>query len=291
MVEDDASMENIAAVTAFTWRGHDEPGDVLSASDSIGRYHSWYYGESSAKARSITLDSHEDNQEFVVDDEYMDDKTLRNNETAPDNGYQTFYIEYNLFMSHQFVDGQVGVHVERNMMLPVSDPFNPRISFKLLLHACKDHANPTGRLIDHVLTLDSLYYVAMNTRPMTLTHIQGDLTTQMMHQEIGRLEHILDTAVGEERMGPCVSCEEKDIIDTGMLQRLPCFVLYLVPSLWNVLLMAASTVTLELVQTRPPTTPDVLTAPTEWVEWDLAYGGMIELLAELDRRPWNMAFK
>ncbi len=27
------------------------------------------------------------------------------------------------------------------------------------------------------------------------------------------------------------------------------------------------------------------------MEWDLAYSGMIDLLAELDRRPWNMAFK
>ncbi|SJL15806.1 uncharacterized protein ARMOST_19311 [Armillaria ostoyae] len=254
-----------------------------------------------------------DNQEFLHEGEHMDDETLGDHESPPDDRDQTSYVEFNLFVSHQFVDGQVGVHVERNMMLPVLDPFNPKISFKSLLRACKDRANPMGRLVDHILTLDRPYYVATNMTPMTLTRIQGDLTAQMTHQEIGRLDHVLDTAVGEEQTGPCISCEEKDVIDAGASRRLPCFVVYLVPSLWNVSSpspTAASPVTPEVGQveeavqsndtesgrtaptvTRPPTTPAALTGSAEWVEWDLAYGSMIDLLAELDRRPWNMGFK
>ncbi|KAK0473479.1 hypothetical protein IW261DRAFT_1569893 [Armillaria novae-zelandiae] len=247
-----------------------------------------------------------DNQEFLHEEEHMDDESL------PDDGDQTSYVEYNLFVSHQFIDGRVGVHVERSMILPVLDPFNPRISFKSLLRACKDRANPTGRLVDHLLTLDRPYYVATNTTPMTLTRIQGDLSAQMTHREIGRLDHVLDTAVGEERTGPCLSCEEKDVIDAGASRRLPCFVVYLVPSLWNVSspshtgalpVTSVDVQVEEAVQpndtesrrpttvTRPPTTPDAPTEPAQWVEWDLAYGGMIDLLSELDRRPWNMAFK
>ncbi|KAK0227417.1 hypothetical protein EDD85DRAFT_794680 [Armillaria nabsnona] len=253
-----------------------------------------------------------DNQVFLHEEEHMDDERLGDHESPPDGRDQTFYIEYNLFMSHQFIDGQVGVHVERNMILPVLDPFNPRISFKSLLHACKDRADPTGRLVDHLLTLDRPYYVATNTTPMTLTCIQGDFSTQMTHREIGRLDHVLDTAVGEEWTGPCISCEEKDVIDAGTSWRLPYFVVYLVPSLWNVSSpshTAALPVTSEDVQveegvqpndtesrrpttvTRPLTTPDALTEPAQWVEWDLAYSGMIDLLAELDCQPWNMAFK
>ncbi len=104
------------------------------------------------------------------------------------------------------------------------------VNAESLLRACKDRADPTGRLVDHLLTLDRPYYVATNTTPMTLTRIQGDLSAQMTHREIGRLDHVLDTAVGEERTGPCISCEEKDVIDTGASRRLPCFVVYLVPS-------------------------------------------------------------
>ncbi|KAK0414393.1 hypothetical protein EV421DRAFT_1918190 [Armillaria borealis] len=251
-----------------------------------------------------------DNQEFLHEGEHVDDETLGDHESPPDDRDQTSYVEFNLFVSHQFVDGRVGVHVERNMMLPVLDPFNPKISFKSLLRACRDRANPTGRLVDHILTLDRPYYVATNTTPMTLTRIQGDLTAQMTHREIGRLDHVLDTAVGEEQTGPCISCEEKDVIDAGASRRLPCFVVYLVPSLWNVSSpspTAASPVTPEVEEavqpndtesgrtattvTRPPTTPDALAGSAEWVEWDLAYGSMIDLLAELDRRPWNMGFK
>ncbi|KAK0474595.1 hypothetical protein IW261DRAFT_1568600 [Armillaria novae-zelandiae] len=134
----------------------------------------------------------------------------------------------------------------------------------------------------------------------------------MTHREISRLDHVLDTAVGEEWTGPCLSCEEKDVIDAGTSRRLPCFVVYLVPSLWNVSSLShtgALPVTSVDVQveeavqpndtesrrpttvTRPPMTPDALTEPAQWVEWDLAYGGMIDLLSELDCRPWNMAFK
>ncbi|KAK0492024.1 hypothetical protein EDD18DRAFT_1109428 [Armillaria luteobubalina] len=43
--------------------------------------------------------------------------------------------------------------------------------------------------------------------------------------------------------------------------------------------------------TRPLTTPVAPTEPVQWAEWDLAYSGMIDLLAKLDRHPWNMAFK
>ncbi|KAK0496030.1 hypothetical protein EDD18DRAFT_1353648 [Armillaria luteobubalina] len=122
-----------------------------------------------------------DNQEFLHEEEHMDDERLGDHESLPGDGNQTSYIEYNLFVSHQFIDRWVGVHVERNMILPVLDLFNPRISFKSLLRVCKDCANPTGRLVDHLLTLDQPYYVATNTTPMTLTHIQGNLSTQMTH--------------------------------------------------------------------------------------------------------------
>ncbi|KAK0496029.1 hypothetical protein EDD18DRAFT_1353647 [Armillaria luteobubalina] len=43
--------------------------------------------------------------------------------------------------------------------------------------------------------------------------------------------------------------------------------------------------------TRLPTTPVAPTEPAQWAEWDLAYSGMIDLLAELGHHPWNMAFK
>ncbi|KAK0490169.1 hypothetical protein EDD18DRAFT_1358806 [Armillaria luteobubalina] len=95
-----------------------------------------------------------DNQEFLHEEEHMDDERLGDHESLPGDGDQTFYVEYNLFVSHQFIDRQVGVHVERNMILPILDPFNPRISFKSLLRTCKDRANPMGRLVDHLLTLD-----------------------------------------------------------------------------------------------------------------------------------------
>ncbi|KAK0489985.1 hypothetical protein EDD18DRAFT_1109856 [Armillaria luteobubalina] len=158
----------------------------------------------------------------------------------------------------------------------------------------------------------------MNTTLMMLTCIQGDLSTQMTHREISRLDHILDTAVGEEWMGPCVSCKEKDVIDTGASWRLPCFVVYLVPSVhlsvspiyMRIDLFGSygmchhcQTQVEEAVQpndtesrrptnvTRPPTTPVAPTEPAQWAEWDLVYSGMIDLLAELDHCPWNMAFK
>ncbi|KAK0464864.1 hypothetical protein IW261DRAFT_1575100 [Armillaria novae-zelandiae] len=135
---------------------------------------------------------------------------------------------------------------------------------------------------------------------MTLTRIQGDLSAQMTHREIGRLDHVLDTAVGEERTGPCLSCEEKDVIDAGASRRLPCFVVYLVPSLWNVSspshtgalpVTSVDVQVEEAVQpndtesrrpttvTRPPTTPDAPTEPAQWVEWDLAYGAVQAAIA------------
>ncbi|KAK0490170.1 hypothetical protein EDD18DRAFT_1358807 [Armillaria luteobubalina] len=143
---------------------------------------------------------------------------------------------------------------------------------------------------------------------MTLTHIQGDLSTQMTHREISRLDHVLDTAVGEERTGPCLSCEEKDVIDAGTSRRLPCFVVYLVPSLWNVSspsdrgTLPGTSVDVQveeamqpndtesrrprtvasLTRTRPLMTPVAPMEPAQWVEWDLMYSGMIDLLAELD---------
>ncbi|KAK0499195.1 hypothetical protein EDD18DRAFT_1103619 [Armillaria luteobubalina] len=204
-----------------------------------------------------------DNQEFLHEEEHMDDERLRDHESLPGDGDQTSYIEYNLFVSHQFINGRVGVHVERNMILPVLDPFNPRISF-------------------------------------------SDLSAQMTHREIGRLDHVLDTAVGEEWMGPCVSCEEKDVIDAGASRRLPCFVLWNVSSLSDTGTLPVTSVDVQVEEavqpndtesrrptnvTRLPTTPVAPTEPVQWAEWDLAYSGMIDLLAELDRRPWNMAFK
>ncbi|KAK0489983.1 hypothetical protein EDD18DRAFT_1109854 [Armillaria luteobubalina] len=84
-----------------------------------------------------------DNQEFLHEEEHMDDERLGDRESLPGDGDQTSYVEYNLFVSHQFIDRRVGVHVVRNMILPILDPFNPRISFKSLLRVCKDHTNPT----------------------------------------------------------------------------------------------------------------------------------------------------
>ncbi|KAK0496131.1 hypothetical protein EDD18DRAFT_1106011 [Armillaria luteobubalina] len=199
-----------------------------------------------------------DNQEFLHEEEHMDDKRLGDHKSLPGDGNQTFYIEYNLFM------GGSACGEEHDT-------------------ACLGSVQPKD-----------IFY------------------TQMTHQEIGRLDHILDTAVGEEWTGPCLSCKEKDVIDAGTSWRLPCFVVYLVPSLWNVSSpsdrgtlpgMSVDVQVEEAMQpndtksrrpttvTRPPMTPVAPMEPAQWVEWDLMYSGMIDLLAELDRRPWNMAFK
>ncbi|PBK93826.1 hypothetical protein ARMGADRAFT_1079327 [Armillaria gallica] len=239
----------------------------------------------------------------------------------PDQRHVTVPVmmEFNVMVSFGRPDGRVGACVERNMTHSSSgDHLNLRLTFKSLLDCCRRRANPTGRLVDSLLAQEIRYFVATNTRPMTLSQVGEDPLAQLSYREIGTLEDVINGWSGETPAMPCISCPEKDIIDGDAERRLPCFMLYIVPTSWNILesttvqaTVAESANADSLQINHPPSplnvnhgpsaqngnhipsVPTVIrpTEPIEWARWDSRFTSMIDLLEKLGTKSWNSCYK
>ncbi|PBK71946.1 hypothetical protein ARMSODRAFT_1016934 [Armillaria solidipes] len=254
--------------------------------------------------RGNTLSRSPPAHEFDVFEDTGDNIEM-GSQDIPDQRHDTVPVmmEFNVMVSFGRPDGRVGACVERNMThSSAGDPLNLRLTFKSLLD-CSQAIR---------------YFVATNTRPMTLSQVGEDPLAQLSYHEIGTLEDVINGWSGEAPATPCISCPEKDIIDGGAERRLPCFMLYIVPTSWNILesttvqttvAESASTVSLQIVNPSSllnvnhgpnvqngnhiHSVPTVIrhTEPAEWARWDLRFTTMIDLLEKLDMKSWNSCYK